>query len=653
MIFKDLHLSTEEVQLGMASGITRRDFIGVSLAGAGALLLGVPAPLFAKEKTAHTVHADGAWFNGFGGVGDYANANGNTWEVLSSAHQVRDGSYDDASGLSIKDTGEVYDLAIVGGGAAGLGSAYHFTKATSDSRKCVIFDNHAIFGGEAKRNEFEINGVRLFAPQASNLFLTPSGPGEGFLYDTLVDIGMPLEYGYAALSGTEKKLDFDRTNFAFYWPPLDSDSIGFFSESKNGGDFVHNAWENQLKGLPYSQNIRNDLLRWRNEVRLPENVPNIDHWLDSMSYEDYLLKVHNLSTEVPRFCDKLVASGFGLGAANCSAYGLSRTTFPGFRGLPDYKLQSYFDNTGKIKVNGFPGGNAYVARFFVKHLIPSAIEGEKRPEDIVQGRVQFDALDRPENRTRIRLGSTVVRVEHEGNPERAQHVRIVYEHDGNLYSVKARTVIMASGGWITRKVVRDLPSSYLEAFRTFRHAPILCANVALTNWRFMERAGITACMWSGGDFGFQCNIRRPIKFGSYKPQLDPDQPIVLTFYVPFVYPGLSTTEQGAQGRYEILATSYREYEYRIRKQLMRMFSRYGFDPERDIGGIILNRWGHAYVVPEPGFYFGKNGRPAARDIVRQSFGRIAFAHSELKGFQTFRGAVQEGERAVAQIADLI
>ncbi|MCZ6709411.1 MAG: NAD(P)/FAD-dependent oxidoreductase, partial [Gammaproteobacteria bacterium] len=121
----------------------------------------------------------------------------------------------------------------------------------------------------------------------------------------------------------------------------------------------------------------------------------------------------------------------------------------------------------------------------------------------------------------------------------------------------------------------------------------------------------------------------------------------------FVYPGLSTAEQCAQGRYEILATSYREYEYRIRKQMMRMFSRYGFDPELDIGGIILNRWGHAYVVPEPGFYFGKNGRPAARDIVRQSFGRIAFAHSELKGFQTFRGAVQEGERAVAQIADLI
>ncbi len=69
MIFKDLHLSTEEVQLGMASDITRRDFIGVSLAGAGASLLGEPAPLFAQEKTAHTVHADGARFNGFGGVG--------------------------------------------------------------------------------------------------------------------------------------------------------------------------------------------------------------------------------------------------------------------------------------------------------------------------------------------------------------------------------------------------------------------------------------------------------------------------------------------------------------------------------------------------------------------------------------------------------
>ena len=36
-----------------------------------------------------------------------------------------------------------------------------------------------------------------------------------------------------------------------------------------------------------------------------------------------------------------------------------------------------------------------------------------------------------------------------------------------------------------------------------------------------------------------------------------------------------------------------------------MSSAYEFDAEEDIAGIILNRWGHAYISPQPGFHFGK------------------------------------------------
>jgi len=33
----------------------------------------------------------------------------------------------------------------------------------------------------------------------------------------------------------------------------------------------------------------------------------------------------------------------------------------------------------------------------------------------------------------------------------------------------------------------------------------------------------------------------------------------------------------------------------------KMFGAAGFDPGRDIAGIVLNRWGHAYVNAGPGF----------------------------------------------------
>jgi hypothetical protein len=39
-------------------------------------------------------------------------------------------------------------------------------------------------------------------------------------------------------------------------------------------------------------------------------------------------------------------------------------------------------------------------------------------------------------------------------------------------------------------------------------------------------------------------------------------------------------------------------------------------PEKDVARIILNRWGHAYSVPFPGFYGGAEV-DAPRDIILQ------------------------------------
>jgi len=32
--------------------------------------------------------------------------------------------------------------------------------------------------------------------------------------------------------------------------------------------------------------------------------------------------------------------------------------------------------------------------------------------------------------------------------------------------------------------------------------------------------------------------------------------------------------------------------------MVKMFSAGGFDPKRDVAGIVLNRWGHAYITPD-------------------------------------------------------
>ena len=61
----------------------------------------------------------------------------------------------------------------------------------------------------------------------------------------------------------------------------------------------------------------------------------------------------------------------------------------------------------------FPDGNATIARLLVRALIPKAIPGHSM-EDGVTSHAAYDRLDGEESKVRIRLNSTVVRVEHDG-----------------------------------------------------------------------------------------------------------------------------------------------------------------------------------------------------------------------------------------------
>ncbi|HEX4153727.1 MAG TPA: hypothetical protein VHY75_16090, partial [Steroidobacteraceae bacterium] len=231
-------------------------------------------------------------------------------------------------------------------------------------------------------------------------------------------------------------------------------------------------------------------------------------------------------------------------------------------------------------------------------------------------------------------------------------VIVTYAKDGNLYSVRAKTVIWAAASWTAKHAIRDIPQDTREAMDSFTRAPILVANVALTNWRFLYKLGYTACSWRGG-FSYTANIVAPMYVGNYRPPLDPDSPTILTFYVPFNERGPTRAEQGKLGRAKLLGTSYREYETQIRSQMVKMFGAAGFDPGKDIAGMVLNRWGHAYVTAGPGFFFGDNGKPPPSDVLRRPVGRISFAHSELSGHQYSGAAAIEAMRGAKQVVEML
>jgi spermidine dehydrogenase len=575
---------------------------------------------------------------GFGGVGDYALSPGNTGEVIRIFQAIEKGKYR-ALG-DVIDTGETYDLVVAGGGLSGLGAAYEFSKNAQRKSHCLILENHPIFGGTAKRNEFVVQGERLIAPQASNAFGVIDRPGiQG--YEIYKELGVPTEFEYREFPKDLEPLEFDPTNFGYrLW--FTSESIGYyFDDGDGGGRWVKGVWENNFRNTPYSDKAREDLIRWRMTDRPQYEGKDYERWLDSLTYKQYIEDVMGLDPAVTGFTDPVLASVAGLGADAISSYAARQVSMPGF---PEFRGRR---SLKKSHWHSFPGGNDGFSRFFIKALVPDAIEGGKSFGEIHNGRVHFPALDREGNRVRLRLGASAVRVEHQGSGD-GKSVSIVYEQGGRLHRLKARGVVMATGSRIARRVVRDLPGEHRAAYGQFHVSPILVASVAVTNWRFLYRLGLTACKWFGG-FGFGCNIRKPMMVGDYRPPLHPDKPNVLTFYVSFHEPGLPIEAQGERGRRRLLETSYAKYETRIVRQMKRLFTKSGFDAERDIAGIILNRWLYAYVNPQPGFYFGKNGNPAPPDVIRKPFGRIAFAHAELNGHQHWVAAVEEGMRAARQL----
>ena len=155
--------------LGLNEPIPRRDFLdGILLASADLFLAGsCPFPLGAQG----TGEISSGW-TGYTGEGDYQTSAGNTERVIENAHAVRDGQYGKSPSEST-ETSEVYDCVVVGGGFAGLSAGLFFSQQASPKRNCLILDNARIFGGVAKRNEFVVDGHRLFAPQASVHFQPP------------------------------------------------------------------------------------------------------------------------------------------------------------------------------------------------------------------------------------------------------------------------------------------------------------------------------------------------------------------------------------------------------------------------------------------------------------------------------------------------
>ena len=297
--------SQADRSLGMDAEIARADFLdGRPFAGPA----GAPA-MMAKED-----------WDGYGGTGDYATANGNTHAVMTAGHGIRDGLY--TSQLkNAQATGETFDCVVVGGGISGLAAAHLFSEKTGRSKRCLVLEDHSIFGGEARRNEFMVDGHRLMAGQGSATYFPslPSSLTQRF-YESIGFDGKPLEY--QKWGGGQPELDVNTLPYA-----RGSKNSGMFFGARFGhpeGFWLFDPWGKKLAGAPVPEATRQQLIRARagNQTFAPPKVDGdeISRALDRITLEEHLMQRDGLTREFIRTYMPVAADWAGSSADENSAY---------------------------------------------------------------------------------------------------------------------------------------------------------------------------------------------------------------------------------------------------------------------------------------------------------------------------------------------
>ena len=347
-----------------------------------------------------------------------------------------------------------------------------------------MLDNAAIFGGVAKRNEFEVDGHRLYAAQGSVHFQPPYP--NSFLSTVYDSMGLDWNAfkSYQDWQGPSPKMSLSRSTYGV--GTIDGKpAYGFFG-AKFGhrpGIWVKDPWGNNLEGTPFSEKTRQELLTLHNNrfiaPPLVYDYPGdaVSRQLDSMTIEDYLVLAYGVSRETIRLDRAEVADGSGLGPDVLSAFLIYEWRKPFPPSITVWRRAS----------RCFPAGNSGMMRLMVKTLIPAAFDGPRTMEAVWKNPINFDALDAADQRVRGRPSSTVVRVEHMGEPNKSEFVSIVYVKDGRPQRIKARTVVMAGGGWMTKHVVRDLDETRRNAYAQLHYSPYL-----LPTWRFATGGSSTS-----------------------------------------------------------------------------------------------------------------------------------------------------------------
>ena len=375
-------------------------------------------------------------------------------------------------------------------------------------------------------------------------------------------------------------------------------------------------------------------------------------YLHGTSYTDFLRQEFGLPDDAIQVFSNAPSGFWGVPAEHLSVAECLWSGLPGAHVVGDWDEPGLEENDRDVAM--FPDGNSSIARLLVRSLIPGSfpeLAADADPFGIVTARLDYGALDRPASPARLRLNSTAV---HVANAADSVGVTVDYVNGGRLLRVSARQAVLACYNAIIPYIAPELPTPQKSALAQCVKRPMLVVNTVLRNGQALQKLGIKGAQLPGS-FLQNVFLVTGVNVGDYHPDWRPEDACVMQSFAGFgsPQPGAGLASQARAARAQMLAMPFDDYEREVRRVLTSLLGPGGFNAERDILAITVNRWPHGYARDHLDLEDAAwNTEPAPEVVGRHRFGRIAIANSDAGADAYTHAAIDQAWRAVSELADV-
>ncbi|HEC1772674.1 TPA: NAD(P)-binding protein [Campylobacter lari] len=575
------------------------------------------------------------------------------------AHMLRDGEKFDFSAIKPK---QEYDLVVVGAGISGLAAACFYQNKFGKDKKILILDNHDDFGGHARRNEIELEDGTILSYGGSETFQSPKALYSKEVVDLLSSLGVDIDE-------LAKRFDVN------FYPDLKLSRGVYFSKSEFGVDKVVNgnprkvicddipeeksngrSIEAFIGDFPLNDKDKKDLIAlFKSEKDYLKGMDKKqrDEYVAKTSYKKFLEEKVKLSLQAVKFFEGMTDDFLALGIDAVSCEDARVSFLPGFDklGLDPIEGEALAEMEEPY-IHHCADGNATVARLMVRRLIPDVSKKGKDMDEITLAHFDYSKLDLAKNKVRLRLNSTVINVENTKDG-----ALVTYVNKGKNYRVKAKKVVMANYNSMIPYIVPSMPQDQKDALSKNVKTSLLHTKVIISNWEPFIKLGVHEIYSPKMPYA-RTKLDYPVDMGGYHHPRDPKKPICVHMVCsPLAFAniqgidldGMDARDRARVGRNLLFTMSFEEHEKIIRDQLQGMLGSAGFNHEKDIKAIVVNRWGHCYSYTENSLFDDSEEAQKTIELARKPFGNIVIANSDSDWSAYMHSAIDQAYRAVNEL----